>query len=143
MNEIIATLYDRFFDWAVYQELSGMVFDNLDYGKIGWVLIILPILVLTVFYKFWDPVRNSKLKWIVTMVFTLTISYAATSIILYNNFKIIEFLGNFTGEEGQVNADYFIFQMGMISVVYTLIIAFILSIIPFRLISTNNRYNPF
>jgi len=143
MNDIIALLYDRLFDWDTYQELSGMVFNNLDYGKLGWVLIVVPIIVLTVFYKLWDPVSNSKLKWYLTTLFIMIISYTGASIILYKNFEIIQYIGNFTGEDGQVNADYFIFQMGMISVVYTLIIAIVLSIIPFRLISTNNRYNPF
>lgn len=143
MNDIIATLYDRLFDWETYQELSGMVFENLDYGKLGWILIIVPLLVLTAFYKFWDPVRNSKLKWYVTMLFIIVILYAGASLVLYNNFEIIQYIGNYTGEEGQVNADYFIFQMGIITLLYGLIIAFILSILPFRLISTNNRHNPF
>ena len=85
MNDIIATLYDRLFDWEAYQELSGMVFENLDYGKLGWILIIVPLLVLTAFYKFWDPVRNSKLKWYVTMLFIIVILYAGASLVLYNN----------------------------------------------------------
>lgn len=143
MNEIIATLYDRLFDWDTYQELSGMVFNNQDYGKLGWILILVPILTLTFFYKFWDPVSNSKLKWFLSLLFVMIISYVASSIILYNNFEIIQFIGNYTGEDGQPSADYFIFQMSVISLVYTLTISFVLSIIPFRLLSTNNRYNPF
>lgn len=143
MNEIIAILYDRLFDWATYQQLLGMVFDNQDYGKIGWILIIVPLLVLTVFYKFWDPVSNSKLKWYLTMLIIMLILYGGASIVLYNNFEIIQYIGEYTGEDGQVDADYFIFQMGMITLVYGLILSFILSIFPFRFISTNNRYNPF
>lgn len=143
MNDFIATLYDRLFDWNTYQELSGMVFDNLDYGKLGWLLVIIPLLILTVFYKLWDPVRNSKFKWYITMFLVMVISYVGTSIILYNNNEIIQFIGNFTGQNGEPNADYFIFQMGMITVFYTLIITLILSLFPFRLLSTNNRHNPF
>jgi hypothetical protein len=143
MNNIIALIYDRLIDWDTYQELSGMVFSNQDYGKLGWVLIIVPILVLTIFYKFWDPVSNSKLKWYVAIMLIMLISYTGTSIILYNNFEIIKFIGNFTGANGEPDADYFIFQMSAITLVYAFIISFIISIIPFRLISTNNRYNPF
>lgn len=143
MNDFIATLYDRLFDWNTYQELSGMVFNNQDYGKLGWILILTPFLTLTTFYKFWDPVSNSKLKWFLTLLFVMIISYTGTSIILYNNFEIIQYIGNYTGEVDQPSADYFIFQMSAISLVYALILSFVLSIIPFRLISTNNRYNPF
>lgn len=143
MNEFIATLYDRLFDWNVYEDLSRMVFENLDYGKIGWILIVLPILFLIIFYKLWDPVSSSKLKWYLTMFLISLISYIGASTILYSNTQIIEYIGNFTGEDGQVNADYFIFQMSMITFFYALIISFILSIVPFRLISTNNRHNPF
>ena len=143
MNEIVAILYDRLFDWDTYQELSGMVFNNQDYGKLGWMLILVPILVLTIFYKFWDPVSSSKLKWFLSLLFVMIISYAGTSIILYNNFEVIQYIGNYTGENGEPSADYFIFQMSAITLVYGLIISSVLSIILFRLISTNNRYNPF
>jgi len=77
------------------------------------------------------------------MLFIMIISYAATSIILYNNSDILQYIGNYTGGNGEPDADYFIFQMSAITLVYALLIALILSIIPFRLISTNNRYNPF
>lgn len=143
MNKIVAILYDRLFDWDTYQELSGMVFNNQDYGKLGWVLIIVPVLTLTVFYKFWDPVSSSKLKWFLSLLFVMLISYTGTSIILYNNFEIIQYIGDFTGENGAPSADYFIFQMSVITLVYALVLSIILSVIPFRLISTNNRYNPF
>lgn len=143
MNEIVAIFYDRLFDWDTYQELSGMVFNNQDYGKLGWMLILAPILVLTIFYKFWDPVSSSKLKWFLSLLFVMIISYAGTSIILYNNFEVIQYIGNYTGESGEPSADYFIFQMSVITLVYALVLSIILSIIPFRLISTNNRYNPF
>ena len=123
MNEIIVKLYEEFFDWSTYQGLLNMVFNNHDYGKIGWLILIIPIIILIIFYKFWDPISAST--------------------VLYNNTKIIQYLGNYTGGNGQPDADYFIIQMSLMTLVYSLIIAFILSIIPFRLISSNNRNNPF
>lgn len=139
----IAPLYEFFFNWDTYQQLLNAVYDNLDYGKFGWLLIIIPILILTIFYKFWDPVSSSKLKWGLTILCISIISYIGASTILYNNPEIIQYLGNYTGEDGQPDADYFIVQMSMITFGYSLIIAFILSIVPFRLISTNNSKNPF
>ena len=143
MNEIVAILYEYLFNWNVYQELLGMVFNNLDYGKIGWLLIIVPIVLLTVFYKLWDPVNLSKLKWFIVIAIITLIAYGSTSAILYNNSEIIEYLGNYTGENGEPYADYFIFQMSIISMVYALIISFISSLAFFRLLSSNNSHNPF
>jgi hypothetical protein len=143
MNEIIASLYEPFFNWGTYQELLNAVFNNLDYGKIGWLILIIPIIILIVFYKFWDPVSSSKLKWWLTILIISIFSYISASSILYSNPEMIQYLGNYTGENGQPDANYFIIQMSGITLVYTVIIAFVLSIVPFRLISTNNSKNPF
>ena len=143
MNEILAPCYEFFFNWDTYQDLLSMVFNNLDFGKIGWLIIIIPIVILFVFYKFWDPVSSSKLKWWLTILSISILGYISASTVLYNNTKIIQYLGNYTGGNGQPDADYFIIQMSLMTLVYSLIIAFILSIIPFRLISSNNRNNPF
>ena len=143
MNEIIVKLYEEFFDWSTYQGLLNMVFNNHDYGKIGWLILIIPIIILIIFYKFWDPVSSSKLKWWLTILSISILGYISASTVLYNNTEIIQYLGNYTGGNGQPDADYFIIQMSLMTLVYSLIIAFILSIIPFRLISSNNRNNPF
>tara|TARA_B110000908_G_scaffold165537_1_gene215151 strand:+ start:290 stop:721 length:432 start_codon:yes stop_codon:yes gene_type:complete len=143
MNEIIVNLYEECFYWPTYQGLLNMVFNNHDYGKIGWLILIIPIIILIIFYKFWDPVSSSKLKWWLTILSISILGYISASTVLYNNTKIIQYLGNYTGGNGQPDADYFIIQMSLMTLVYSLIIAFILSIIPFRLISSNNRNNPF
>lgn len=142
MNEI-ALLYEFFFNWNTYQELLNYVYNNQDYSKIGWLILIVPVLILTIFYKLWDPVSSSKLKWLLTMVLISIVIYASITTILYNNPEIMAYLGSYLGGVDQVDADYFIFQMSIITVFYELIITFILSIFPFRLISTNNRKNPF
>ncbi len=143
MNVIIAPLYEFFMNYDTYETLLNAVFNNLDYGKIGWLIILIPAIILTVFYKLWDPVSASKLKWWLTILCIVILSYVGASTILYNNPEIIEYLGNYTGANGEPDADYFIVQMSMITLSYSLIVAFILSIVPFRLISTNNRNNPF
>jgi hypothetical protein len=136
---VIAPGYEYFFDWGTYQNLLNAVFDNLDYSKIGWSILVVNLITLAVFYKLWDPVSASKLKWWLTLLVVGVISYISTSTILYNNIQIIEHINI-----GQLpDGSYFIVQMSLITLVYSLIIAFVLSIIPFRLISTNNRNNPF
>lgn len=138
MNQI-APLFEFFFNWDNYQELLNAAYENLDYSKIGWLIIIITSAILVIFYKFWDPISASKLKWLISLLGIGILSYVATSSILYNNVEIIEHLGNGQSPDG----DYFIFQMSMISFVYSLIIAFVLSIIPFRQLSINNSKNPF
>ncbi len=136
-------LYEFLFNYDTYQTLLGMVFDNLDYGKMGWMLILVPVISLIVFYKFWDPVKGAKLKWYISLVFIIILCYAITTGILYNNSEILQYIGNATGAVGEVDADYFILQMSIISLVYALIISIVFSMTFFRFLSTNNRYNPF
>ena len=142
MNEFLAPFYESFFNYNVYQELLDMVFNNLDYGKFGWLLIIVPLIDMLVFYKLWEPIPRQRLKWFLTLLFTAVILYSATSAILYNNPDIMEYAGNYTGESDQVNPGYFIFQMSMITVLYSFIMSFIYSVIVKRF-STDNTNNPF
>jgi succinate dehydrogenase hydrophobic anchor subunit len=142
LNELFALLYEPFFDYSINNDLLDCVFNNFDYAKIGGILIITPLLFLLVFYKIWDPIKNPKLKWILTIIIIALISAILTHTILikFNNcLRII--IGGYSGS----GADPFNFVLitSLISFFYGLIIAFLLSIIPFRLISTNNRYNPF
>jgi len=142
LNNLFAPLYEAFFDYNTNNVFLNCVFNNFDYAKIGGVLIMTPLLLLFVFYKIWDPIRNPKMKWILTVLIIALISSIITHTILIqlNNCLRIE-IGNWGG----AGADplNFALSMSIISFFYGLIIAIVLSIIPFRLIGTNNRYNPF
>lgn len=141
-NNLFALLYEPFFDYSTNNDLLDCVFNNKDYAKIGGVLILTSVLLLSVFYKIWDPIKKPKLKWILTILIIGLISSILTHTILIElngclRMKTVAFSG--TG----VDPFNFALIMSTITFVYALIISFILSIIPFRLISTNNRYNPF
>ena len=73
----------------------------------------------------------------------MIVCYAATSIMLYNNHDIIEYIGNYDDNPDYPDADYFIVQMGLITAGYSLLISLLLSLFPFRQLSTTNRHNPF
>lgn len=136
---VIAPGYEYFFDWDTYQDLLNYVFLNFDYSKIGWSILVINLIALAIFYKFWDPVSASKLKLWLSILGIGILSYISTSTILYNNIEVIQHIATGLLPDG----DYFIFQMSMISLLYSVIIAFILSVFPFRLLSTNNNKNPF
>ncbi len=141
MNDLLAPIYEFFFSWDTHEELLTFVYDNLDYSKMAWVLLLVPPFLLMVFYKFWEPMRNQRLMWFITILTIIVIAYAATTGILYYNNNILEYIGNYTGEEGP-DADFFIFQMSLISALIAFILAFFESII-IKKISTNNSHNPF
>ncbi|TXD53114.1 MULTISPECIES: hypothetical protein [unclassified Polaribacter] len=142
LNNIFAPLYEAFFDYQTNNELLQCIFNNFDYAKMVGVLLITPVLLLLGFYKIWDPIKNPKLKWILTIIISALISAILTQKILIElNVCLRMKIGGFTGDG--VDPFNFALSMSMISFFYALIISIILSIIPFRLISTNNRYNPF
>ena len=141
MNDLLALFYEPFFDYDSYQDLLNSVFDNADYGKIGLVLTLVPLVVLAIFYKLWDPIRNQLLMLGVSIVLVLIIAYSSTSGILYSNGGILQSIGDYAGDDGQIDPNYFVFQMSMISLLYGVIISLAYSF-GLKLISTNNSHNP-
>jgi formate hydrogenlyase subunit 3/multisubunit Na+/H+ antiporter MnhD subunit len=143
MNNLLAPFYEFFFDYNVCQDLLNAVFDNLDYGKICISLIVVPAIILGVFYKFWDPLNTQRLKWGISLIIIAIVAYSITNWFLYNNSSIQEIIGNYNSEENQVDPNYFIFQMGMISILYSIILSFIPFTFIYKRLSTNNSHNPF
>ncbi len=141
MNDLFAPLFEMFFNYTTHQVLLGYVFDNLDYGKIGTSLLLLS-LTLLLFYKVWNPIGSQRLKWACSVIGISVISYITTTIILYSNSNILEYIGNYTGENGQLNAEYFIVEMSIYSLIFSLVISFLYSIL-FKRFSTGNSHNPF
>jgi len=142
MNNLLAPMYELFFDYASYQDLLDMIYNNYDYGKIGLVLLLVPLALLAVFYKVWEPMRKQRLMWFLSLLLILIITYLSTTVIINNNGEILEYIGNYTGDDGQMDPDYFIFQMSMISVLYSLVLSIIYSL-GLKTISVNNSHNPF
>jgi ABC-type arginine transport system permease subunit len=77
-----------------------------------------------------------------SVLLVLVIVYSATTGILYNNGGILQEIGNYTGDDGQIDPDFFVFQMSMISLLYGAIISTVYSF-GLKLISINNSRNPF
>jgi len=140
VNDLLAPAYEYFFNWDNYETLLSCAYDNNDYGKFGWLLLLTPMLLLILFYKVWEPMRRQRLMWLIILIIISIIGYAATTGILYNNECILDELGSYTGN--QVNPEYFIFQMSMITVLYSFIMSIIYTLIIKRF-SKHNSHNPF
>lgn len=141
LNNTFAPLFEPFFDYDTNNQLLDCVFDNSDYAKIGTTMLLVSIVFLTFFYKIWDPIKNPKLKLGGTILIIGLVSFTSTYFILGMNNCIKIAIGDSTGIG--VDPFNFMLQLSLISVLYGIIISCILSIFPFRHISTNNSKNPF
>jgi len=142
MNELLANIYEPWFNYTTHQDLLYSVYDQLDYQKIGISLIVVTLLGLIIFYKFWDPVKSPLKKWLLTLLIIALIMFCITYVILLNNIEILQILGNYSGGSIEPNPQYFLIQMAGISFFYGLIFSTLLSFL-IKYLSVANKYNPF
>ena len=138
MNDLFAPFYEWWFEFEVYEILLDCLYDNNDYGKFGWLLLIVPLLLLALFYRVWDPMRRQRLMWSITIIIISLIGYMATTGIVYNNVCILDELN---GLDSKL-AETFIVQISLISALYFLLVSMIYTFIVKRF-SINNSHNPF
>ena len=138
MNDLFAPMYEWWFEFEVYEILLDCLYDNNDYGKFGWLLLIVPLLLLALFYRAWDPMRRQRLMWLITTIIISLIGYMATTGIVFNNVCILDELN---GLDAKL-AETFIVQISLISALYFLLVSLIYTFIVKRF-SINNSHNPF
>ena len=138
MNDLFAPMYEWWFEFEVYEILLDCLYDNNDYGKFGWLLLIVPLLLLALFYRAWDPMRRQRLMWSITIIIISLIGYMATTGIVFNNVCILDELN---GLDAKL-AETFIVQISLISALYFLLVSLIYTFIVKRF-SINNSHNPF
>jgi hypothetical protein len=138
INSFVAGLYDPWFNYDLYRELQDAVYNAFDFQKLGISLILVSIISLFIFYKFWDPVKKPRFKWFITLLFIGVIMYIITNGLLYGNKDILQLIGN-----GHIpNPHYFIFQLALISLFYGMVLSAILSFF-IKYLSVGNKHNPF
>lgn len=142
MNDFIASLYDPWFNYELYKNLQDSVYNSFDFQKLGISLIITSLLLLFVFYKFWDPVKKPRLKWIITLLLVGVFMFAICYALLFNNSELLQYMGNYSGDVGEPDPQYFILQMAVISFLYGVVLSGLLSILV-KYISVGNKHNPF
>ena len=138
MNDLFAPMYEWWFEYEVYEILLDCLYDNNDYGKFGWLLLIVPLLLLALFYKAWEPMRRQRLKWSITIILISLIGYMTTTGIVFKNVCILDELN---GQDPKL-AETFIVQISLISALYFLLASLIYTFIVKRF-STHNSHNPF
>ena len=145
MNNFILSLFESFFDYPRFSDYLGAAFNNGDFATIGYIMLLLPILVMVLFYyhKLWDPVRKQLLWWIVSVFVVALISYTLTTIVLYNNQELLVIIDNNANNPEAPDGDMFIAKLSFISSCYAAVVAFFYSLFLKRFISSNNSHNPF
>ena len=56
MNDLIAALYEHFFNWVTYELLLDMIYENNDYSKLSILHLVTPLISLLVFYL-WETLK--------------------------------------------------------------------------------------
>ena len=138
MNDLFAPMYEWWFEFEVYEILLDCLYDNNDYGKFGWLLLIVPLLLLALFYKAWEPMRRQRLMWSITIIIISLIGYMTTTGIVFNNVCILDELNG----QNSILAETFIIQISLINALYFLLASLIYTFIVKRF-STHNSHNPF
>ena len=140
MNDLFAPIYESgvWFDWNQYQVLLGCLYNSNDYGKFGWLLLIVPLLILALFYKAWEPMRRQRLMWSITIIIISLIGYMTTTGIVFNNVCLLDELN---GQDSKL-AETFIDQISLLSALYFLLASLLYTLIVKRF-STHNSHNPF
>ena len=138
MNDLFAPMYEFWFEFGVYEILLDCLYNNNDYGKFGWLLLIVPLLLLALFYKAWEPMRRQRLMWSITIILISLIGYMTTTGIVYINSCILDELN---GQDSKL-AETFIDQISLLSALYFLLASLLYTLIVKRF-STHNSHNPF
>ena len=137
MNGFFANLYEYIQYNTVY---SGAVFSNGEYQWLGLVDILSPIVLLLIFYRFWDPLPTRRFLWFLVILTSLLISFSFTYYWLTTGSMNLFILNN------QISAGItpknFVLNLGLISIGFTLIIGLISSFL-LKYLSINNSNNPF
>ena len=133
--------FGPWFNYDTDNVLLACVDTNNDYVKIMASLFLILVVCLSIFYKFYDPIKKSRLKWIITILLIAVLCYSTCDQILWANTCILIQMGNYDGNG--IDPINFVRQINFITMVYSIIISIILSLLVFRKISNNNRNNPF
>lgn len=140
----MVTFYEFWFDYQTYQDLFRYGFKENSFALMGWTISGLSLILLFIFYKFWDPVQGQRKKWFFTLLINSVINFVVSLLILYNNQGLIQAIGNHI--QGEVpNPLTFVFQISAISALYALIVSVVLCLtpLPVKIFSNDNTKNPF
>ena len=139
--DTVFSLYDEAYTGVLYYgsqaaSASGIPETFSGYAISGWLILFIPLLVMLLFYKVFDFVNGKIWHWLIAFVIALFAVFFANWGIATHELE--PFIIN---PKNNPNINSFIFEYSF----YTAIISIIPTLlgILWKLISTNNKYNPF
>lgn len=132
LNNLIATMIETWFGFF-HDVFSNAIYDKDVYGISFWLVLLIPIIILFVFYKLIDIVGGNMWHFILFVLIALVIEYLSNVGLLFG------VLSKYTQDEGFVA---FVNEYSLYATIISLI-STIIGTIGLRYLSTNNRYNPF
>ena len=137
MNDLFADLYELF---AYFDGFSNDMFYNQLYLPIGLSMVLIPIVVLSLYYYVVNSVKLSKWwHWLILVVILCVINFGIAYSISYNGILYVY-------QNQNTNPTYslttFSFSFSMINVIWCFIISFLWSVV-IKWGSTHCRRTPF
>lgn len=133
MKNFFANLYEFLIR---HPKFSQLVFDSEDYVWLGLYMILIPLILALIFYKFWDPSPTKTYKWIImVLIVPILLVFGITYYQLWTGSLEIEFINK------NIEVGDFTLGLSLYNSLYSLIMAIIWTIIIKRL-SINNSNNP-
>lgn len=133
MNDLVAMIVEPFLSLQPY---TNVMFDSKEYAVSFWIMLLIPMLVLLVFYRFWDKVNSKRYHWILFCTISIILVFMTSVGRLYNS-GLMEFIDN-PNYDGCVT---YMYQYSGLITLYSLVLLLAFTFV-FRFISPNNRYNP-
>jgi hypothetical protein len=141
MKNILAPIVEGILGYNDNVIFCNLLYGSSDYTFIFLAIVLIPLIVLSVFYKVIDPILPKRLQWFITVVVSMVLVTIASYLIIMNGSMEICYadpasctMGNEPIGENFITS----FTMGILSLIPAIGFSFIL-----KYISTNNKTNPF
>ncbi len=129
------------YELVVYDpEFSNTVYGSNDYLYLTLSFIVIPILILFIFYKVIDPLPVKFWKWLLTVFVCFVVIFGFNYYWLSSNSMYSHLLNQ---DISTMTAFSFTLQLSFWSVLFSIIPILLFSWIYSRTISINNAKNPF
>lgn len=140
MYNLLAPLYDFILDNQSNFTYDEIMFDELGYTVILFLLLSIPTVSYLIFYRVLDIVVAKRLHFILAVILVTVLLIGTTFGALFQFTSLVDYQG--AAPEYHSNVESWVFKASILTGFYGLVIQ-ALSAFLFRFMSVNNRYNPF
>jgi drug/metabolite transporter (DMT)-like permease len=141
MRDILAPIVEAVLGYHENEIFCNLIYDSNDYTLLGLAIVLIPLLVLFVFYKFADPILPKRLQWLIAVAISILFVVISSYLIIMNGSMEPCYVSPENCEMNQPPTSENLITsliMGLLSIASSIIFT-----IGLRYISNNNKTNPF